>query len=78
MIEQGTKTYDWLTSTYDNNILTLYYGDIQGRQNEPLLQTNMFDMREEKDYYLYINDSLINVGRYSAIYIDLQKVEIEK
>lgn len=54
------------------------YGDCDGPINgyDPDIRTNMFDMNEEKDYYLYIND-LLGQDYSSELYIDLKKTTIE-
>ena len=57
-----------------------FYGEDDGPMNgyDPTIKTNIFDMSEEKDYYLYIEDML---GQYddwtSELYIDLKKVTVE-
>ncbi len=53
------------------------YGHEDGPINgyDPEFATNMFDMREEKDYYFYINDRF-NKRVTSELYIDLKKAEV--
>ena len=41
----------------------------------PVLHTNIFNMAEKKDYFLYIND-LFGQETSSELYIDLQEVEL--
>lgn len=43
---------------------------------DPVLNTNMLSMQEEKDYYLYINDWFGQYGNSAELYIDLKKVEV--
>ena len=53
-------------------------GDDDGPCNgyEPYISTNAFSMKEEKDYYLYIDD-LLGQEYSSELYIDLKKVELK-
>jgi len=44
---------------------------------DPLISTNMFDMSQEKDYYLYIDDCFGQDDATSELYIDLKKVTLE-
>jgi len=44
---------------------------------DPILNTNMFSMKEEKDYYLYIDDRFGQDDECTAeLYIDLKKVTL--
>ena len=43
---------------------------------DPDLRTNIFSMKEEKHYYLYIDDRFGQSGCTSELYIDLQKAEL--
>ena len=52
-----------------------FYGDDDGPCNgyNPMLYTNVFDLTEEKDYFLYINDLFGQDDFTSELYIDLKK-----
>jgi len=52
------------------------YGYDDGPCNgyDPKIATNMFDMTEEKDYYLYVDD-MFGQDASSELYIDLKKIE---
>lgn len=54
------------------------YGDEDGPINgyDPNVSTNIFSMKEEKDYFLYIDD-MFGQECSSELYIDLQKVELK-
>ena len=79
------KTNDEIKEVTDSLYLSMknqdgtvdLYGDYEGPLNDynPKIKTNMFDMSEEKDYFLYLNDMF---GQYasSELYIDLKKVEV--
>ena len=41
----------------------------------PIIKTNIFSMREEKEYYLYIDD-MFRQDISSELYIDLKKVKV--
>lgn len=43
---------------------------------EPLIATNMFNMVQEGDYYLYLNDLFGQDECSAEVYIDLQKAKI--
>lgn len=45
---------------------------------DPYIKTNMFDMSEEKDYMLYINDRFCNQEYSSKLYIDMQKIMLRE
>ena len=53
------------------------YGCDDGPCNgyDPYIATNAFSMKEEKDYYIYIDD-LLGQEYSSELYIDLKKVEL--
>ena len=44
---------------------------------DPLIKTNMLDMTEEKDYYIYIDDMFGQDEASSELYIDLKKTVLE-
>lgn len=50
------------------------YGDGPINGFEPYIKTNIFDMSEEKDYYLYIDD-MLGQDVSSELYIDLKRAE---
>ena len=45
---------------------------------DPDIRTNIFSMKQEQEYYLYINDLLGQDDFSSELYIDLKKVTIQK
>ena len=55
-----------------------FCGDDDGPCNgyAPVLQTNIFSMEKEQDYYLYIEDCLGQDDATSELYIDLKKVSV--
>jgi len=55
------------------------YGTCDGPINgiNPNISSNMFDMSEEKDYHLYIDD-MFDQEISSELYIDLNKVTLEE
>ena len=70
---------DMICVRTDKNLFAIE-GDGDGPFNgcDPKIYTNMFDMEEEKDYYLYINDMFDDSDSASSeLYIDLQKARME-
>jgi len=65
---------------FKNGTMTIG-GDDEGELNgiTPKFSTNMFDMREEKDYFLYVDDyfGFFDQDISSELYIDLKKVDVE-
>ncbi len=65
---------------FKNGMMTIG-GDDEGLLNgiNPKFSTNMFDMSEEKDYFLYVDDyfGFLEQDISSELYIDLKKVDIE-
>ena len=55
------------------------YGDYEGIYNgyNPLIKTNIFSMKEEKNYYLYLDDRFGQDDATSELYIDLVKAEVK-
>lgn len=56
-----------------------FCGDDDGPINgyNPVLQTNIFSMEKEQDYYLYIDDRFGQDDNTSELYIDLKKVTVQ-
>ena len=54
-------------------------GDYEGPCNgiNPVLKTNIFSMKEEKDYYLYLNDRFGQDDCSSELYVDLTCCEVQ-
>lgn len=75
---ESEYTTDWFVAIESgvNNILVR--GDDDGPCNgyDPFIKTNIFSMKEEKDYYLYIDD-LFGQDWSAELYIDLKKSKIE-
>lgn len=76
-IEKGEYTDYMISLNYDDKGITMW-GDYDGPINgyNPYIATNAFSMKEEKDYYVYIDDMF---GQYcsSELYIDLKQVEVK-
>lgn len=55
------------------------HGDYEGIYNgyNPLIKTNIFSMKEEKNYYLYLDDRFGQDDATSELYIDLVKAEVK-
>lgn len=77
-IEPGFYT-DWMiAATVEENFVS-FTGDDDGPCNgyDPVLQTNIFSMEKEQDYYLYINDRFGQEDATSELYIDLKKTFVQ-
>ena len=63
---------------YEAGSFTLV-GDYEGPCNgiEPVFKTNIFSMKEEKDYYLYLNDRFGQDDCSSELYVDLTCCEVQ-
>ena len=70
---------DWMIAFDIKDGEIKFYGDDDGPCNgyDPRIKTNMFDMTEEKNYYLYINDRFGQDDNSSELYIDLIKTTLE-
>ena len=70
---------DWMIAINSKPGEVAFSGDDDGPCNgyDPDLRTNIFSMKEEKSYYLYINDRFGQDGCTSELYIDLQKAELK-
>lgn len=70
---------DYMIAVEFNNSTMTMRGDDDGPCNGycPEFATNMFDMSEEKDYYLYVDDRFGQIYATSELYIDLKMVEIQ-
>ena len=57
-----------------------FYEDYDGRLNgfEPVLATNIFSMKKEQDYYLYIEDLFGQDENASVLYIDLTRCYLDE
>ena len=66
---------DWMIGFEYKDGVIKFYGDDDGPCNgyNPMLYTNVFDLTEEKDYFLYINDLFGQDDFTSELYIDLKK-----
>ena len=64
---------DWFVTIDVISDSVKMYGCDDGPCNgyDPRIKTNMFDMTEEKDYYLYIDDMFGQDDASSELYIDL-------
>ena len=70
---------DWMIAFDIKDGEIKFYGYDDGPCNgyNPRIKTNMFDMTEEKDYYLYINDLLGQDDNSSELYIDLIQTTLD-
>ncbi len=61
----------------ENNIR--FFGTYDGPINgyDPIIHTNIFNMSEEKDYFLYINDLFGQEEVSCELYIDLKEAELQ-
>lgn len=62
--------------SYKKGVLKMY-GDEEGVDNgyDPVLETNMFSMQKEQDYYLHIVDAFGQDDPSAELFIDLQKAK---
>ncbi len=76
-IQGGFYTDYIIAYTYENGEINLR-GDDDGPCNgyNPFLRTNMFNMLEENDYFLYIDDMFGQNKASSELYIDLTKAKV--
>lgn len=67
---------DYLTAIKKHEDMVMIVGEDDGPYNgyNPFIKTNIFNMGEEKDYYLYIDD-MLGQDYSSELYIDLKKAE---
>ena len=70
--------FDGMIAIEFKNSSIYVYGDEDGPINgyDPNISTNIFSMKEEKDYFLYIDD-MFGQECSSELYIDLQKAELK-
>jgi hypothetical protein len=75
-IKEGFYTDYTIAYTYENGEVS-FRGDGDGPYNgyAPVLRTNMFDMLEENNYFLYIDDMLGQDCATSELYIDLMRAK---
>lgn len=66
---------DYMIAVYSEPGELSIVGEEEGPCNgyDPDIRTNIFSMKEEKNYYLYIDDRFGQEGCTSELYIDLQK-----
>ena len=78
-IEEIDYITDWMISLQIKRNSISLYGDAEGPCNgyNPHIKSNMFDMREENNYYLYIDDMFGQDDNSSELYIDLIKTTLE-
>ena len=76
-IEEGEYVDGMIAFEFDGESI-VSYGNDDGPYNgyDPYIATNAFSMKEEKDYYIYIDD-LLGQDYSSELYIDLKQVEIK-
>ena len=75
-IKEGFHTDCMISYTYQNGEIS-FRGDDDGPYNgyDPVLRTNMFNMLEENNYFLYIDDMLGQDCATSELYIDLTRTK---
>ena len=71
---------DYMIGVDVSNNSIRFYGEDDGPDNgyDPVLQTNIFSMEKEQDYYFYIDPRLGQSGDTAELYIDLKKATIEE
>ena len=76
-MEPGFYT-DWTIAATITEDSVSFCGDDDGPCNgyDPVLNTNIFSMEKEQDYYLYIEDCLGQDEATAELYIDLKKVSV--
>ena len=69
---------DWMIAIHSKPGEVSFCGEDDGPCNgyDPDLRTNIFSMKEEKHYFLYIDDCFGQDDCTSELYIDLQKAEL--
>ena len=75
---EAEYTTDWFIAIESNPGNILIRGEDDGPCNgyDPYIKTNIFSMKEEKDYCLYIDD-LFGQDFSAELYIDLKKTEVK-
>ena len=75
-LKEGFYTDYMIAYTYKNGEIS-FRGDDDGPCNgyAPVLRTNMFDMLEENNYFLYIDDMIGQDCATSELYIDLTRAK---
>lgn len=70
---------DWMIAIESQPGEVAFHGEDDGPCNgyDPDIRTNMFSMKEEKNYYLYIDDLLGQDEYSSELYVDLIKAKVE-
>lgn len=76
---KGIKAFDMYLKTEISGQQISMVGFEEGPWNgyDPLIKTNMLDMTEEKDYYIYLDDMFGQDEASSELYIDLKKTILE-
>lgn len=73
-LKKGTlSNYCDLACSYKKGVFKMYGEEGAFNGYDPVLETNMFSMQQEQDYYLHIVDAFGQDGDSSELYIDLQK-----
>ena len=75
-IKEGFYTDHMIAYSYQNGEVS-FCGDGDGPCNgyDPVLRTNMFDMLEENNYFLYVDDMFGQDCATSELYIDLTRAK---
>ena len=75
---ESEYTTDWFIAIESTPGNILIRGEDDGPCNgyDPYIKTNIFSMKEEKDYYLYIDD-LFGQNCSAELYIELKKAEVK-
>lgn len=70
---------DWMIAIESEPGEVIFHGEDDGPCNgyDPDIRTNMFSMKEEKNYYLYIDDLLGQDECSSELYVALTKAKVE-
>lgn len=70
---------DWMIGVEVEKDSVSFCGEDDGPINgyAPVLQTNIFSMEKEQEYYLYIDDRFGQDDATSELYMDLRKVKVQ-
>ena len=76
-IKNGDYT-NWMVAVEVNDNTVRFYGDDDGPCNgyDPILNTNIFSMETEQDYYMYIDPCFGQDSYPPKLFIDLKKVTV--
>ncbi len=72
------EEWDMIAADFEEDRVSVYgIGDGPCNGYDPVIRTNCFSMREEQDYYLYLNDLFGQDEASAELYIELRRVELQ-